>query len=62
MKNQLRAWWKTGVALSMIWLSGEAFGVSFAGLPFWRIATGWVLLMLAFEYINQAAEDSTPDA
>lgn len=45
------------VALAMLWLHGEAWGVDFSALPLWRQVTGMVLLLVFVEYITQAAED-----
>ena len=45
------------VALAMLWLHGEAWGVDFSALPLWRQAAGMVLLLVFVEYIMKAAED-----
>lgn len=57
MKNRLKIVWKMAVALAMLWLHGEAWGVDFSALPLWREAAGMVLLLVFVEYVMQAAED-----
>ena len=58
MKTRLRTIWKLSVAILMLWLLCEAWGVTISELPFWRTAVGGVLLLIFAEYLKQAAEDA----
>lgn len=62
MKARLRTAWKLAVALAMLWLHGEAWGVDMSALPLWRQLAGMVLLLVFVEYIEQAAEDDEQEA
>lgn len=57
MKGKLETWRKLAVALAMLWLHGEAWGVDLSALPLWRQAAGVVLLLVFVEYVMQAAVD-----
>ena len=57
MKIRMRTAWKLAVAMAMLWLHGEAWGVDMSALPLWRSVAGIVMLMVFVKYIEQAAED-----
>lgn len=48
--------WKLSVAMIMLWLCNQAWGVEFSALPLWRQGAGMVLLLVFVEYFTQAAE------
>lgn len=62
MKGRLKALWNLAVALAMLWLHGEAWGVDLSALPLWRQAAGMVLLLVFVEYITEAADDDEQEA